>query len=144
LANEFATALLERLEHEQNERAESLIIAEFSSALSAASRKFEVVIFETEWDRYLKSHAIEEPGRTSKAKSGRRQKEGWRSACVIIGAYLIAYIRQRPGSFPKNEDVGTTIFEIGRREEIPDFPAAATIRDVMSEIRSKAEQISTK
>jgi hypothetical protein len=144
-ADEYANALSRMLQQNQDNDAvgqtNGLFLSEFKSALSQAYRRFEVLLPESEWASYLQRHNLEVLGPATKSKPGRREKQGWRRLSVIIGAYLIKHCRQTPEVI-KSELAAEKIHEIAVKEKIPDLPATSTIKDVLSEIRSKAEVIS--
>jgi hypothetical protein len=113
---------------------------EIKETLAAASRRFEVLIREQDWDDYLKKHDLEEPIRVGKSKGGRNPKEGWRELCVLMGAYIAKHHRTTKEA-PKIEEASRHIHKIAEDENIAGLPAWSTIKGVLTKIYSKADNI---
>jgi hypothetical protein len=113
---------------------------EIKATLAVASHRFEVLIREQDWDDYLKKHNLEEPTRVGKSKGGRNPKEGWRDLCVLVGAYLVKHQGTTKEKL-KIEEASRQIHKIAEDAGISGLPAWSTIKGVLSEIYSKADNI---
>jgi hypothetical protein len=115
----------------------------WKAVLAVTSHRYEVAILEADWIAYEKQNPPSEPKPKKKSTSGRRQKTGWRDLSVIIGAYIIKHY-QETHEHIKIEEASKNIHRLAEADEIPDLPAAPTIKGVLSKIRAKAEEISIK
>ncbi len=140
VADEYVGVVSKRLKrHERGNN--DAIWKQVKATLAAASHRFEVLIREQDWEDYLKKHNLEEPIPVEKRKAGRRQKEGWRQLCVLVGAYLVKHQRITTEQ-PKIEESARQIHKIGEAERIRGLPVWSTIKDALSEIFSKADTLS--
>ena len=114
---------------------------ELKALLRATNRQYEVEVAESAWADYLRRKNLSEPAPEEKSKSGRPEKVGWRALSVIIGAYIIKHY-QTTNEQIKVEEASEKIHEIAKADNIPDLPAAPTIKEVLSKIRWKAETLS--
>jgi hypothetical protein len=140
VADEYVRVMSKRPEINQRGSPET-IWREIKATLAAASRRFEVLIREQDWEDYLNKHNLEEPFPVGKRKGGRPQKQGWRELCVLVGAYLIKH-RTMTKEDPKIEESARQIHKIAKDEGIPGLPAWPTIKAALSDIYSKADNIS--
>ncbi len=140
VADEYVKVMSQRSEIDQRGTADN-IWHEIKATLAVASHRFEVLIREQDWDDYLKKHNLEEPILVGKSKGGRRQKEGWRQLCVLVGAYLIKHHRTTKEGL-KIEEAAKQIHKMGKDLDIPGLPAWSTIKAALSDIYSKADNIS--
>jgi hypothetical protein len=143
-ASEYVLAMKHQINGEHTlseEGTTATLYDELKSALSHSSRRFEVVIREQEWLSYLARNNINEPSPSSKSKQGRAEKTGWRELSVIIGAYLIKH-RQTTSEEMKLHLAAEHIHSLAKSSEISGLPSAATIKDTLSKIRAKADEIS--
>jgi hypothetical protein len=116
---------------------------EFRSALTAASRRYEVVVQASKWKKYLERHQLAEPALRSppmKGRGGRNPLPAWNRLAVIIPAYLLAY-HDKQRDKPKYEEAAHEIYNIAKDKEVPAIPAADTLKDVISEIYRIKENI---
>jgi hypothetical protein len=114
--------------------------AKLKAILSATTRSYEVEIKESEWEAYRQN----QPVMDAKGKSGRHQKQEWRDVCVIIGAYLMNYLmnyQQKTSKPLKPEHAAEAIFRHCKAAGMEHPPAAATIRDVLSNIQARSTTI---
>jgi hypothetical protein len=118
-------------------------LAEFGPALSAASRRFEVSILASEWERYTRDNSINEPGPAIKGKSGRPPNTGWRDLVVIVGAYLVKHYETTKEDI-KVEHAAEMIHAIGQEDAVVGLPATSTIKDVLTDMKGKARKLSIK
>ena len=139
VADEYVEVTSQRLEIDQRGSTDN-IWHEIKATLAVASHRFEVLIREQDWDDYLKKHDLEEPTRVGKSKGGRHPKEGWRELCVLMGAYIAKHHRTTKEA-PKIEEASRQIHKIAEDEGISGLPAWPTIKGVLSEIYSKADNI---
>jgi hypothetical protein len=140
VANECVDVIFQHLNIEKDGK-DDAVWREVKATLAAASRRYEVCIPEQDWEDYLQRHHLEEPAPDTKGKAGRRQKEGWRHLCVLVGAYLIKH-RRMTTEQPKFEEAARQIHKIGKDEAIPGLPAWPTIKGAISEIYAKADTLS--
>jgi hypothetical protein len=146
-ADELIQAVSQELQrdqaHNDNDMSISALLNEFQSAISASSDRYEVVVREQDWVRYLQQHNLEEPVPLTKVRGGRYEKTSWRKLSVIIGAYLIKHYATTNEEM-KTEEAARNIRNIAERDGLPDLPEWPTIKDVLSEIRSTSETLSIK
>jgi hypothetical protein len=140
VANECVDVIFQHLNIEKDGK-DDAVWREVKATLAAASRRYEVCIPEQDWEDYLQRHHLEEPAPDTKRKAGRRQKEGWRHLCVLVGAYLVKH-RRMTTEEPKFEEAARQIHKIGKDEAIPGLPAWPTIKGAISEIYAKADTLS--
>jgi hypothetical protein len=92
-ANEYVGILSKNLSLEQQQQ--GAVWATLATILQIASRRYEVVLTEKEWQDYLQSNDLSDLSVTKASKSGRRQLKGWRGLAILIGA-VPCPVHQRP------------------------------------------------
>jgi hypothetical protein len=137
---EFAEDIVNQL-NAQLENKKTKDLDEWKALLKATTLSYEVEITVSEWANYLNRHNLTEPDPEIKSKSGRHQMPGWRDLSVIIGAYIIKHhsIEKEP---IKLGEASIKIHQIAQAEKIIGLPSAPTIKEVLSNILSRAETIS--
>jgi hypothetical protein len=138
-ADEFVQAVSSDLENGSRETAS--LLDELKGALSAASRRYEVVITEQEWKSYLQKHNLSEPPDLN-PKAGRHQLPAWRDIAIVIGAYLIKHHATEKEKPLKIEEAAKKIHDIAKNKEISGMPAWTTIKDILSQMRSTSDTLS--
>jgi hypothetical protein len=133
-ANTYIESLTE-IKEQKNKDSQIELLDEFKATLSAASRKYEVVVNVEEWERYLRTHSLAEPSGAI-GRGGRHPLAAWRKLVPIIPAYLLAY--QEKYHQPVNyEQAGKQIHTYAKnkgRIDAASLPSPDTIKDVISEI----------
>lgn len=109
--------------------------------LAATSRRYEVVILETDLIAYEEQNRPSEPPSRKKSKVGRPEKN-WKEICVIIGAYIIKHHQVSPTAKIKVEPASEVIHKIAEDDHVFDLPSAPSIKEALSNILSRAEVIS--
>jgi hypothetical protein len=110
-------------------------IAEEIKRVLAASGHHEAVIFESEWQKFVKAEGLAEAGEPR----GRREKTSWAKLSPIIGAFFLERGKNPPDIPEKDEQIAAAILELAVKEDIKDLPDRDTLRGVVSKILSRAK-----
>jgi hypothetical protein len=135
-SEELACELLKLAnEGSANPEARMAWTAEEIKRVLAASGRHEVVVFESDWQEFVKAEKLVEAG----DPRGRREKTGWKKLSVIVGAYFFDRA-SNPPDHPDNDDqIAAEILELAIKEGIPDLPTQDTMRGFVSNILSRAK-----
>jgi hypothetical protein len=118
---------------------------EFRVFLEGVSRKFEVVIQDEEWKRFLVAHKMQEPTFDTpkvKGRGGRYPMAAWDKLAVIIPAYLLAHHSEK-NQPPNYRTAAEQIYEMIVTSGIDkaSVPKPDRLKDVISEVYRKKESI---
>jgi hypothetical protein len=117
------------------------LLEEMKKALSAAQRRFEVVITNEEWTKYLEQNQIPTSALQKKSYAGRPPKDVWRQLVPIIAAHMMT-LDKRAGKPPDHLAIATSIHALASKEgSINSLPAVDAIRDVISKAFAQAEKL---
>jgi len=113
---------------------------ELKKALFAAQKAYEVGITAEGWANYLERHQISVSEVSQKSSAGRREKTSWSHLTPIIAAHMMT-LDKRPDETRDHLYIATRILEIAKKEGIRDLPVAETLRDIISKVFARADDL---
>jgi hypothetical protein len=117
------------------------VLEEMKKALSAARRRYEVVITNVEWTKYLERNQIPTSALQKRSYAGRPPKDVWHQLAPIIAAQVITLDKQILDSRDYSS-IAKSVYALANEEGIKGLPIVDTIKDVISKAFAQAEKLS--
>jgi hypothetical protein len=117
------------------------VLAEMKNALFAARRRYEVVITNEEWTKYLERHQIPASALQKRSYAGRPPKDLWRQLAPIIASRMMTLDKQLLDSRDYSS-IARSVCTLGNEEGIERLPGVDEIKDVISKAFAQAEKLS--
>jgi hypothetical protein len=107
-------------------------------ALSAARRRYEVLITNEEWSKYLERHQIPASALQKRSYAGR---DLWHQLAPIIAAQMMILGKQ-PSDSRDYAFIATSVYALASEEGIKGLPVVDKIIEVISKAFARAEKFS--
>ena len=117
------------------------VLAEMKQALLAARQRYEVVITNEEWTKYLERNQIPASALQKRSYAGRPPKDLWRQLAPIIAAHMMTFDKELLDSRDYSA-IATSVYTLASKEGINGLPDVDRIKDVISKAFAQAEKLS--